>query len=313
MRPLVSRASTISNYCFGFPMSAANQQSSSKPLDQQTADAFAGSWNHLPIGSVYTRSQFEDWFSPVTRRDVEGMRVLELGCGNGSLMVHMDNWKPALIKGVDLGSSVLTASRNMEATKSSNWEVIQGDLTTFESTGFDFVYSIGVLHHLKDPKCGLDAVVRNTRPGGRFHCWVYGREGNAIVIAFVEPIRRIACRLPWWVNKHFIATPLAVPFFLYGKLIGLLPSNALFRRLPLFDYCKWIAVREFLFFRHVAFDQLVTPQTAYIRKSTIETWMKSYPQVEAESIYIVMRNGNSWKFGARLTQTPNKCDALSEI
>lgn len=29
--------------------------------DQQTADAFANSWNNLPAGSVYMQEQFEDW------------------------------------------------------------------------------------------------------------------------------------------------------------------------------------------------------------------------------------------------------------
>jgi hypothetical protein len=46
--------------------------------DRQTAAAFASSWNTLPAGSVYTRSQFEDWLQPLTARDVTGKRVLEL-------------------------------------------------------------------------------------------------------------------------------------------------------------------------------------------------------------------------------------------
>ena len=52
-------------------------------LDKETADAFATSWNNLPDGSVYTREQIEDWFSPIDKNDVEEKTVLELGCGNG--------------------------------------------------------------------------------------------------------------------------------------------------------------------------------------------------------------------------------------
>ena len=66
--------------------------------------------------------------------------------------------------------------------------------------------------------------------------------------------------------------------------------------LPLYEYSLWIAKREFAFFRHVAFDQLVTPQTRYIDRPTIEGWLKSNPRI-ADGAYIVMRNGNSWKFG----------------
>ena len=62
--------------------------------DQQTADAFSTSWNSLPKGSVYTMDQFEDWFYPVQKSTVEDKTVLELGCGNGSLMLHLLKWKP---------------------------------------------------------------------------------------------------------------------------------------------------------------------------------------------------------------------------
>ena len=76
-------------------------------IDQSTADAFANSWNNLPPGTVYSRAQAEDWFAPLTRQDVEGRRVLELGCGNGSLLVHMAAWKPAYLEGVDLGDTLV--------------------------------------------------------------------------------------------------------------------------------------------------------------------------------------------------------------
>ena len=35
------------------------------------------------------------------------------------------------------------------------------------------------------------AVLANTRPGGRFHCCVYGHEGNALVRWLVEPVRNV--------------------------------------------------------------------------------------------------------------------------
>jgi hypothetical protein len=45
---------------------------------------------------------------------------------------------------------------------------------------------------------------------------------------------------------------------------------------------------------------LVTPKTTYIRRETIEEWLKGYPNVDQKSTYIEMRNGNSWKFGGRI-------------
>jgi SAM-dependent methyltransferase len=268
--------------------------------DQLTANAFADSWNNLPSGSVYTKDQFEDWLNPLTQSDVKGKSVLELGCGNASLLVHMAAWNPKFLEGVDLGDSVKSARHNMRQTDHDNWQISQADLTEYTSNGFDLVYSIGVLHHLKQPENGFRSVVRNVSPGGSFHCWVYAREGNAIVIFFVDPLRKLVSSLPWWVTKYLVATPLVTPYFLYAKLLYGLRYFQWLKFLPLYEYSLWIAKRNFLFFRHVAFDQLVTPQTTYIDRNTVQNWLGSYPEIDQASTYIIMRNGNSWKFGGRI-------------
>lgn len=266
--------------------------------DQATADAFANSWNHLPAGSVYTRQQFEDWFAPLRPEDLAGREVLELGCGNGSLLVHVAACDPQRLVGVDLGSSARTARENLAATGFARGEIVQADLTEFSSNGFEVVYCIGVLHHLQEPARGFAAVLRNTAPGGRFHCWVYAREGNALIIALVDPIRRVASRLPWWLTKHLLAPLLVAPYFLYARALAALRGMPLVRRLPLFEYSCWIARREFGFFRHVAFDQLVTPRTVYLSRRDLESWFAGQAaQIEPGSTYLIFRNGNSWKFG----------------
>jgi ubiquinone/menaquinone biosynthesis C-methylase UbiE len=263
-------------------------------VDKETADAFATSWNNLPDGSVYTVDQIEDWLSPITENDVQEKTVLELGCGNGSLLCHIAKWRPQSIEGVDLGESVLSCTKNMYETGFQSFKVTQADLVDFESDGFDVVYSIGVLHHLKEPFAGFRSVVKNTKSGGKFHCWVYAKEGNGVIIHLVDPIRKIASKLPWWLTKYMVATPLAIPFYLYAKAIS---KSKHFKKLPLYEYSRWISSREFGFFRHVAFDQLVTPQTTYISKETIETWLSGSDEIAENSTYVILRNGNSWKFG----------------
>lgn len=270
--------------------------------DSDTAAAFATSWNNLPGGSVYNNEQFEDWIAPIGESQVKDKSVLELGCGNGSLMVHMSRWEPSKLIGVELGESVDSCRENMFNTGFQNYEIIRGDLVEYSSEGYDIVYSIGVLHHLKLPRSGFDSVVANTKSGGLFHCWVYAKEGNGIVIAAVEPIRRLASKFPWWITKYLIATPLAVPFYLYGKTIKSIPFFKRFRSsLPLYDYMQWIGMREFGFFRHVAFDQLVTPQTTFLSKGEVEQWLSSHSDISQNSVYCIFRNGNSWKFGGRKT------------
>jgi SAM-dependent methyltransferase len=280
------------------------------PPDQHTADAFASSWTNLPAESVYTTAQFEDWFRPLCRSDVENQTVLELGCGNASLMSHMLTWHPKSLHGIDLGESVEAAKRVLSRSTTDNWSVERADLVTYEGTGYDVVYSIGVLHHLQDPRLGFQSVIRNVKTGGRFHCWVYAREGNAIVIWLVDPLRKITSRLPWWINKYLIATPLAAVLFLYAKLTCGDSMAWLSSHLPLFEYCRWIRRRGFAFFRHVVFDQLVTPQTTYLERGTIENWLRSDKRIEQTSTYVQMRNGNSWKFGGSICANADRCKTV---
>jgi SAM-dependent methyltransferase len=272
--------------------------------DRETATAFAESWNRLPPGSVYTREQVLDWFAPLDLESIRGKDVLELGFGNGSLLVHVASFRPARLAGVELGDTLETARRNVGSVASSETEVElhRGDLTGAELGMFDLVYCIGVLHHLRDPDAGFDAVLRHTCSGGAFHVWVYAREGNAVVRYLVDPVRRVSSRLPWWLTKYGLALPLALPYFAYAKTLrGLWPSGAPRRLrpfLPLHDYSLWIASRGFGFFHHVAFDQLVTPTTSYIPRETVDRWL-THPTIDPASRYVVFRNGNSWKLGGR--------------
>jgi SAM-dependent methyltransferase len=268
--------------------------------DLTTAEAFATSWNNLPNGSVYTFDQFEDWFSPLTKEQIEYKSVLELGCGNGSLLVHMTQWNPSKLTGVDLGDSVKSCIANMEMTGFKDYEIIQHDLVEYRSTEkADLTYCIGVIHHVKEAFKAFESVIVNTKPGGNFHCWVYAKEGNAIIRYIVDPIRIIASKLPWWFNKYLIATPLSFLYFLYAHFIVTFKISIA----PLYLYSQWICKRNFLFFRHVAFDQLVTPQTIYIDKATIENWMSKFTEIDLASTYTIFRNGNSWKFGGKIKST----------
>jgi len=269
--------------------------------DIETARAFAQSWNR--VSSVYTHEQFLDWFAPLLPADITDRDVLELGFGNGSLLVHVAQCRPARLVGVELGDTLEQTRRLLENSPVGRLDLVKGDLTRVDLEEFDLVYCIGVLHHLARPDEGLAAVIRHTRPGGAFHCWVYAREGNWPIIHLVDPIRRVASRLPWWLTRYLIAAPLVVPFFLYAKLLRLISSvwprsTPWISRLPLGGYALWIAARELAFFRHVAFDQLVTPRTVYFTRVELETWLR-HPEIEPASTYLILRNGNSWKFGGR--------------
>jgi SAM-dependent methyltransferase len=273
--------------------------------DIATAQAFSTSWNNLPTGSVYTLEQVLDWFEPLRPEDFLNKSILELGCGNASILVHVAGFGPAKLTGVDLGDSVESSRKNLSRTEAKNWKIERADLTQYrQSPPADVVFCIGVLHHLQDPEAGFRSMLANTAPGGKFHGWVYAWEGNALIRTVVEPIRKFACKLPWPITKYLIATPLAIPTYLGALAARGLHAMVPSLQFPLSDYLVWLAKRDFLFARHVVFDQLVTPSTIYIRKATIESWLDSR-EIEPGSVYITCRNGNSWRFGGTKLNAPS--------
>jgi SAM-dependent methyltransferase len=287
------------------PPASANGMGAGAGPDAKTAAAFATSWNTVGDGSVYDRAQFVDWMAPVDPETFRGQSVLEMGFGNGSLLYHAGAYGPQRLVGIDLGDTIAQTQRNLSHLPAGMVELHRGDLTTARLGEYDFVYCIGVLHHLDDPGAGFESVLRHTRPGGRFHAWVYAAEGNGVVVHVLDPIRRVACRLPWWLTKYGVALPLVVPFYAYAKTLRTLspdhgagPLGRVVDTLPLAEYSRWIAQRAFPFFHHVAFDQLVTPRTHYLTRATVEGFLR-HPDVDPASTYIEQRNGNSWKFGGR--------------
>jgi SAM-dependent methyltransferase len=60
----------------------------------------------------------------------------------------------------------------------------------------DYIFAIGVLHHVKNPKPVVEAAFRALKPGGRFFVWLYGREGNFLYLTALHTLRIISKHLP---------------------------------------------------------------------------------------------------------------------
>lgn len=105
---------------------------------------------------------------------LNGLRVLDAGCGGG---------RYSKICG-EAGAAVIGAdhSRAVEKAKQlcghlPDVRFVQADLKQLplEPASFDFVFSIGVMHHDADTRSVFDSVARFVRPGGRYSVWLYRR------------------------------------------------------------------------------------------------------------------------------------------
>jgi SAM-dependent methyltransferase len=272
-------------------------------VEQQskTADAFGWQWQHFSEMHREFEAQFLDWLHPIEPDFFRGKRVLDAGCGTGRHAQFAATYGAHEVFALDLSDAVETARGQL--ARFDNVHVVQGDLLRppFPSAdaggGFDFVYSIGVLHHLPDPHEGFRSLVRFARPGGTIAVWVYGHENNGFVRNVVEPVRRVSTRMPPPLLRG-LAWPLAVGF--HGVAKGVyrpLASTRAGRRLPLTEYVSSVADFSFRQNYGIVFDQLVAPTAAYIRGPELEEW---FDEAGLDDVHISHRHGNSWRGRGRV-------------
>ena len=212
----------------------------------QTALSFGFEWTRFPeMYDEWSRS-FLEYMHPHLPQFFRGKKVLDAGCGNGRF-AHYAAKYGAEVWAMDLGPAVEVAKRNTESAGKA--QVVQADLhrPPFAPESFDFVYSIGVLHHLPDPEAAFQNLLRYLKPGGEIQIYLYWKpEGQPIkraLLAVVTALRKITTRLPHRIN-YVLAFPAAVaafaffvwPYRLLKKLPGL---KALAEKLPMKQYANF--------------------------------------------------------------------------
>lgn len=274
-------------------------------IDEQkrTAGAFGWEWNRFPKlhdMDLYT-SQFLDWIAPLTAEDVRGRTVLDGGCGMGRFSAVCSQFGAREICAIDVSSAVEAAYQNTRHLP--NVHVIQTDIYNLpfrKAADFDFVFSIGVLHHLPNPKGGFCALARHLKPGGTIAAWVYGYENNEWLVRFGNPIRiLITSRLPHSV-LYVLSFLIGIPLHLMLKLLYApaerVPALGFLKRLLPYKYFFWLSRFSFLHTHHVIFDHLVAPKADYLKRHEFADW---FAQAGLKNPVLSARNENSWRGYAR--------------
>lgn len=160
-------------------------------------------------GSLY---RFDIAESDAYRPDdsfLRGKRVLDAGCGPGRFTVVAAQTAGHVV-GLDFGDHVDRAAQRCR--EFPNTDFVQGSALQppFAPGTFDYVFTIGVLHHTPDPRLGCVSLGELVAPGGAMSVWVYPPE------YWGDPLRR-------YVNRR-----------LHARLSRLPPQDAL-------DICaRWL-------------------------------------------------------------------------
>ena len=112
-------------------------------------------------------------------------RILDAGCGTGVSTDYLCHLNPgASVLAVDISSGALEVARERTrrsgaAAQVRELRIEQRSLLDLDGEGpFDYINSVGVLHHLREPEAGLQALAERLAPGGVLHLFLYADGGR---------------------------------------------------------------------------------------------------------------------------------------
>jgi SAM-dependent methyltransferase/uncharacterized protein YbaR (Trm112 family) len=243
----------------------------------RTALSFGFEWSRFPEMYEEWHQSFLNYLQPHDPTFFRGKRVLDAGCGSGRFAYYAAKYG-AEVWAMDLGPAVEVARRNTEGA--GNVQVVQADLhcPPFALESFDFIYSLGVLHHLPDPEPAFQNLLRFLKPGGEIQIYLYwdpeGQPLKSAMLSGIKAIRKITTRLPH-VAVHALAYPAAVAAFAgfvwpYQVLRQFPGLKGLAERIPMKQYAGFpfrVCVND-------QFDRLSAPIENRYTRAAVASWFE---------------------------------------
>lgn len=243
-------------------------------VEKHTADRFGYEWKKFPEFDGGHADQFLRWLQPLKREFFRGKIILDGGCGKGRHLFFSSQFGAKEVIGIDLSEAVEAAFANTKHL--DNVHVIQANIyhPPFRKQVFDFIYSLGVLHHLPHPREGFRSLCRFVKRDGQISIWLYGHENSSFMVNIIEPLRKsITSKMNLRVLK-LLSFFLTIPLFSTIKSYALLNkiSKTTFSSLPYWEY--FLQFSQFTF-RHSwlnVLDKLLAPVAFYYKRTEVEEW-----------------------------------------
>jgi ubiquinone/menaquinone biosynthesis C-methylase UbiE len=103
---------------------------------------------------------------------VDGLKVLEIGCGRGvGTEIILERFGAASVTAFDIDPDMVRRARaRLSRFEPESWQVSVGDAAAIDAPdgSFDAVFDFGIIHHVPEWRRAVAEVSRVLKPGGRF-------------------------------------------------------------------------------------------------------------------------------------------------
>lgn len=249
-----------------------NHEDYSTRLKRETSDSFGFEWNLFSKMFSEYEMNFLSYICPVEKTFFKDKLVLDAGCGMGRHTYYAGKYGAEVI-GFDLSEAVEVANKNTKDFQ--NVHILQADIyhLPFRKELFDYIFCIGVLHHLPDPERGFRELIQLMKENSLISIWVYGRKHNFAAIYIYEPIIKVTKHIPRKILYYLCYLPAAVIEIsntIY-KLLNRYPLTETIAKLVPF---KAYALFPFQVKLNDCFDTFATPLSRYYTQEEIRDWFE---------------------------------------
>jgi len=164
---------------------------------QQTIHDFGNQWKiHGRLNPSHWTSieMFVDYLARLMDpHELKGRNVLEVGSGSGRILRMLSAFHPAELIGVEPSAGFEVLKQN--TSDLNNLKLMKETGSSFVAHELDYIFSLGVIHHIPEPESTVQNVYNSLKVNGKFVIWVYGYEGNQIYITLYKLLSLITKKM----------------------------------------------------------------------------------------------------------------------
>jgi SAM-dependent methyltransferase len=248
--------------------------STSINADRSTVDSFGEEWNRFGnFSEAEIKRAGDQYFDIVTDKMLnKDSACLDIGCGSGRWSKYISS-RAGFVEAVDPSNAVIPAVKLTQSCGNVRVTRAGYGCLPFEKESFDFVFSLGVVHHLPDTQAAISEAASMVKKNGWLLLYIYySLDNRSAFYRFIfrcsDIVRRVISSMPQFLKNFFcdlIAVFVYIPFIGISKFVKLF-SSSLAAKVPLSYY----ADKPWKVIRNDSLDRFGTPLEKRFSKKEIE-------------------------------------------